>query len=61
MLGRYNAATDSVIVESFKPEDPVDVPWWAVVAHIYFKGDVEYGDAPKIVWESVTNDLTNAE
>lgn len=44
LLGFHHSADRTIDLTSFKPVEPVDVPWWRVFLHFWFKGHVVKGD-----------------
>lgn len=49
--GVYCKATDSIRPISFKPDDPVDVPWWRAWTRLRFRGRYRLGDWPSTLAE----------
>jgi hypothetical protein len=37
----------NIVVASFKPIAPTDVPWWLGWSHAWFEGRAVYGDRPE--------------
>lgn len=45
-VGALDLDTDRLALESFKPDRPVDVPWWRAWTRLLFRGRVRSGDFP---------------
>lgn len=46
LVGHRDSQSDLMHLESFKPDEPTDVPWWRAWSHIVFRGRVSRGDVP---------------
>lgn len=44
LYGEHDPVTDQVRVVSFKPTNPVDLPWWQLP--LFFEGEMRDGDMP---------------